>query len=74
VHPWASVEVFTGGKRRNFAYPFQINGQNNMSGEKTTKLDTLAKLFQAMTSETVCWQDLLNKLSWWITQNSPQQI
>ena len=34
-----------------------INGQNNMSGEKTRKLYTLAKLFQAMRSRIICWQD-----------------
>jgi len=28
-----------------------------MSGEITRKLDTLAKLFQAMRSKTICWQD-----------------
>jgi len=28
-----------------------------MSGEKTRKLDTFAKLFQAMRSRTTCWQD-----------------
>jgi len=28
-----------------------------MSGEMTRKLDTLAKLFQAMRSKTICWQD-----------------
>jgi len=28
-----------------------------MSGEKTRLLDTLAKLFQAMRSKTICWQD-----------------
>jgi len=28
-----------------------------MSGEKTRKLDSLAKLFQAMRSTTICWQD-----------------
>jgi len=33
------------------------NGQNNMSGEKTRKLDTLVKLFQAMRSKTICWQE-----------------
>jgi len=27
-----------------------VNGQNNMSGEKSGKLDTLAKLFQPMRS------------------------
>jgi len=26
-----------------------------MSSEKTRKLDTLAKLFQAMRSRTICW-------------------
>jgi len=30
-------------------------GQNNMRSEKTKKLGTLAKLFQAMIS--ICWQD-----------------
>jgi len=30
-----------------------INGQNNMSGEKTRRLDTLAKLFHAMRSRTI---------------------
>jgi len=30
-----------------------INGQNNMSGEKTRKLDTVAKLFHAVSS-TIC--------------------
>jgi len=34
-----------------------INGQNNMSGEKTRQLETLTKLFQAMRSRTICWQD-----------------
>jgi len=34
-----------------------INGQNNMSGEITRKSDTLVKLFQAMRSRTICWQD-----------------
>jgi len=29
-----------------------INGRNNMSGEKKTKLDTLAKVRQAMISRT----------------------
>jgi len=28
-----------------------------MSGEKTRKLDTLAKVFQAVRSITTCWQD-----------------
>jgi len=28
-----------------------------MNGEKTKKLDTLAKLFQAMRSRNICWQD-----------------
>jgi len=28
-----------------------------MSGEKTRELDTLAKLFQAMRSRTICWQE-----------------
>jgi len=28
-----------------------------MNGEKTRKLDILAKLFQAMRSRTICWQD-----------------
>jgi len=28
-----------------------------MSGEKTRKLDTIAKLFQAMRSRTKCWYD-----------------
>jgi len=28
-----------------------------MSGAKTRKLDTLAKLVQAMRSRTICWQD-----------------
>jgi len=31
-----------------------INGQNNMSGEKTRKLYTLAKVFQAMRSRNIC--------------------
>jgi len=34
-----------------------INGQTNINGEKTIKLDTLANLFQAMRSRTICWQD-----------------
>ena len=34
-----------------------INDQNNMSGEKTRKLGTLAKLFQAVRSRSVYWQD-----------------
>jgi len=28
-----------------------------MSGENTRKLDNLAKLFQAIRSKTICWQD-----------------
>jgi len=28
-----------------------------MSGEKIRKLETLAKLLQAMRSRTICWQD-----------------
>jgi len=28
-----------------------------MRGEKIRKLDTLAKLSQAMRSRTICWQD-----------------
>jgi len=28
-----------------------------LSGEKTRKLDTLTKIFQAMRSRTICWQD-----------------
>jgi len=28
-----------------------------MSGEKTRKIETLAKLFQALRSRTICWQD-----------------
>jgi len=28
-----------------------------MSGEKTIKFDILAKLFQAMRSRIICWQD-----------------
>jgi len=34
-----------------------INGQNSMSAGKTGKLDTLAKLFQAMRNRTTCWQE-----------------
>jgi len=29
-----------------------------MSGQKTRKLDTLAKLFQAIRSRTICWQGI----------------
>jgi len=28
-----------------------------MSGEKTKKFGTFAKLFQAMRSRTICWQN-----------------
>jgi len=28
-----------------------------MSGDKTRNLDTLAKVFQAIRSRTICWQD-----------------
>jgi len=28
-----------------------------VSGERTRKLDTFAKLFQAMRSRIICWQD-----------------
>jgi len=42
-------------KRYNFIV---INGQNISSGEKTRKLDTLAKLFQAMRRRPVSWQRL----------------
>jgi len=34
-----------------------INDPNNISGENTRTLDTLAKLFQAMRSKTICWKD-----------------
>jgi len=30
---------------------------NHIRGEKTTNLDTLAKLFQAMRSRAICWRD-----------------
>jgi len=34
-----------------------INRQTNISGEKNKKLETLAKLFQAMKRRAICWQD-----------------
>jgi len=34
-----------------------INIQKNMRGEKPRKSDTLVKLYEAMRSRTICWQD-----------------
>jgi len=34
-----------------------INGQNNISGEKNRTLDTLTKIFQALRSSAISWQD-----------------
>jgi len=34
-----------------------ISGWNNISGGKTRELDTHVKLFQAMRSRTICWQN-----------------
>jgi len=50
VHPWASAEIFPGGQRRNFAYPFQVV-------DDAMQTD-VHKMFYSFYPISLCWLNL----------------